>query len=192
MIRSSIKWIISLALLLTYTLASAAVPAWKIVPSESNLKFTAIQNGAPVTGQFKTFSGEIYFDPNQLTESHVTITIDMTSVNDVYHKLADTLKTVDWFNVQAFPSATFKSTSFIKSKTGDKNYEAQGMLTIRDKTLPATLNLTLDEYSDTKARMSGSALIKRTAFGVGQGDWADTSVIKDDVKIDFVVNAVRK
>jgi len=179
-----------LLMLFTVTLSLAAVPAWKIVPAESTLTFTAIQNGAPVTGQFKTFSGDINFDPNQLNASNVTIIVDVGSVSDAYSKLAETLKSSDWFNVALFPKAIFKSSQFIK--TGDKNYESKGTLTLRDKTVPVTLTMTLDEYSATQARMKGSAIIKRTAFGVGQGEWADTSSIKDDVEIHFVVNAVKK
>ncbi len=189
-IHQYIKWRFFLLLMFTSTLAFAVVPAWKIVPAESSLTFTAIQNGAPVTGKFKTFYGDIHFDPIHPSESNVMIIVDVGSVNDSYNKLTETLKSSDWFNVALFPKAIFKSTQF--TKTGDKNYECKGTLTLRDKTLPVTLTLTLEEYSATRARMKGSTIIKRTAFGVGQGEWADISSIKDDVEIHFVVNAVKK
>ena len=167
-----------------------AVTAWQIVPSDSSLTFTATQNDAPVTGKFKTFSGEINFDLDQLSTSNVKIIVDMSSVTDAYNELSDTLEASDWFNVKLFPQAIFQAKEF--TKTGEKTYEAKGTLTIRDKTLPITLTFTQEEYSQTKARMKGGAVIKRTAFGVGQGEWADTKAVKDDVKIDFTIVAVKK
>jgi len=168
----------------------AAVPSWNIVPSESSLTFTATQNGAPVTGKFTNFSGEINFDPNQLSASNVKIIVNISSLSDSYNQLSDTLKTPDWFNVKVFPQAIFQSSNF--TKTGDKTFQAKGNLTIRDKTLPVTLTFTQEEYSPAKAVMKGSAVIKRTAFGVGQGEWSDTKAVKDDVQVDFTVTGIKK
>jgi polyisoprenoid-binding protein YceI len=182
------KWIFVLLVLLPIV-SIAAVPTWKIVPNESSLTFTAIQNGAPVTGKFTSFTGEINFDPNQLDKSKVKIIVDVGSIYDPYNQLTDTLRTPDWFNVKLFPQASFESSKFIK--TADKNFQAQGTLTIRDKSLPITLMFTQEEYTPTKARVKGIATIKRTAFGVGKGQWADTKVIKDDVKIDFTITGMK-
>jgi polyisoprenoid-binding protein YceI len=154
------------------------------------LSFTATQNGAPVTGRFTDFSGEINFDPNQLSESNVKIIVNVGSISDAYNQLSDTLKTPDWFNAKVFPQAIFQSSNF--TKTGDKTFQAKGNLTIRDKTLPIMLTFTQEEYSQTKGVVKGSAIIKRTAFGVGQGEWSDTNAVKDDVHVDFTLTAVRK
>lgn len=184
-----LKWIFTFLVLLP-GICIAAVPVWQIVPNESSLAFTATQNGAPVTGQFKTFTGVINFDPNQLSASNVEIVVDVGSISDAYNQLSDTLKAPEWFNIKIFPKAIFKSSEFVKM--GDKTYQAKGTLTIRDKTLPVTLIFTQEEYTPTKARMKGSTTIKRTEFGVGQGEWADTTTVKDDVKIDFTITGVKK
>lgn len=179
-----------LLILLTPAFAFAAVPTWEIVPNQSSITFTATQNGAPVTGQFKKFTGEIHFDVNQLNTSNVKITIDMNSVNVGYGEVASTLKTPDWFNVKAFPQAVFQADKFIK--TGEDTYQAMGTLTIRDKTIPVTLNFSGKEDDQHIAHLKGSTMLKRTAFGVGQGDWAKTDNIKDDVKVEFILTAVKK
>lgn len=176
--------------LLSPLAAFANVPSWKIMPNESSLTFTAIQNGAPVTGVFTNFSGDINFDPTQLDKSNVKIVINLSGISDPYNELSDTLKSADWFNIKIFPQAIFQSTGF--TKTGDKTYQAKGTLTIRDKTLPIVLDFSQQEYSQTKAKMMGSTTIKRTAFGVGQGEWSDTKTVKDDVQINFIVSAIRK
>ena len=114
----------------------------------------------------------------------------MGSVTTSYGTVADTLKTAEWFDVKQFPQGIFKANHFVK--VGDKEYQAEGMLTLRDKTLPLTVNFVLENYSDTAASVKGSLTLKRTAFRVGQGDWAATDVIKDDVQVNFTVKAIKK
>lgn len=183
------KKIIFIFLLLPLV-AFAEVPSWKIIPNESTLTFTATQNGAPVTGTFTNFSGNINFDPAQLDKSNMKIVVNVGSISDPYNVLSDTLKSAAWFNTKLFPQAVFQSSGF--TKTGDKTYQAKGTLTIRDKTQPIVLNFTQQEYSQTKAKMTGSTTIKRTAFGVGQGEWSDTKAVKDDVQVNFTISATRK
>ncbi|WP_298622605.1 YceI family protein [uncultured Legionella sp.] len=96
----------------------------------------------------------------------------------------------DWFNVAAFPKAEFKATEF--KQLDDKTYEANGALTIRDKSAPVTLKFTAEESPKNHAVVIGSATIKRNAFGVGQGEWASTDEIKDDVIVNFKISANRK
>lgn len=185
-----IRLFLSIILLLIPLKSIAVVPSWEIVQNKSSLAFTGTQNGAPVSGEFKRFTGEIHFDPEQLNASSVKIVVDVGSIADPYNQLVDTLKDTDWFNTKVFPQAVFKSNHFIKK--GDKLYQADGTLTIRNKTLPVTLDFTQEEYTPNKARIKGSTTIKRTAFGVGQGEWADTKTIKDDVRIQFSITAVKK
>lgn len=188
-IQKNSLFLLSLFLFLP-AISNAAVPAWQIVPKDSSLTFTGTQNDAPVTGEFKKFTGEINFAPDQLNASNVKITIDVSSIADPYNQLADTLKGADWFDAKTYPQAIFKADHF--TKTGDKTYEADGMLTIRDKTQPEKLMFTLEEYTQNKARIKGSTTIKRIAFGIGQGEWADTKSVKDDVRMEFTISAVKK
>lgn len=175
------------ALLLMPCLCFATV--WKIVPEKSHLTFTATQNNAPVTGSFKTFTADIDFDPRKLSTSHASVSVDINSVQASYQELVTTLLGPDWFNVKQYPTAIFKSTSIKKVK--DNDYEAQGNLTIRDKTMPVSLFFNLKEYTDTTAVFVGHVSLKRLLFGVGQGDWAKTDQVKDDVEVKFLVTAAK-
>jgi polyisoprenoid-binding protein YceI len=177
-------------LLLFPMIVQAQIPSWKILPSESMLSFTATQNGAPVSGKFTQFSGDIKFDLANLKESSVKIVVETSSVSATYSELVDTLKMPEWFNVKLFPQAIFKANQF--EKTGDKTYQAKGELTIRDKTLPTIINFHIENIlTDTKIKVAGNTLLKRNLFGVGQGEWSSTGEVKDEVKVDFVLTVVK-
>lgn len=163
---------------------------WQIVPNKSSIHFKATQNNSPVTGEFKTFSGNIFFDKNDLNKSHVTMEVDTASVSTSFKDVQDALKTADWFDSKAFPKAVFTAKDF--KKTGDNTYEANGQLTLRDKTLPLTLNFTLEKYADNEALVSGKGNLKRTAFEIGKGEWASTKEIKDDIEVNFIIEATKK
>lgn len=184
--KINILFLFILMSVLTSTLfANPAV--WHIIPNESYLKFTVIENDAPVTGEFKQFTGDIDFDPNALTNSHVNIMVNIDSVSNSYADFVTAVKSKDWLNVAVFPKATFKSNHF--EKISDNTYEVQGTLTIRDKSVPTSLTFHVEEYTQNNAKIKGSTLIKRNAFGVGQGDWSSTDSVKDEVKIDFMITA---
>lgn len=181
------KVLSGLALLALPMISFAAVPSWNIIPSESSLSFSATQNGAPVKGTFKTFTGDIQGTPTDLKDSHVKIVVDLGSVTTTDKDVSNTLKTADWFNIATFPKATFTADNF--TKTGSNTYSASGTLTIRDKTIPVTLNFVLKDYSTTAFDITGTTTLQRTAFGVGQGDWSKTDSIKDKVDVLFTLKA---
>lgn len=174
--------------MLVYMPLCAYSASWKMVPEKSNLAFTAVQNHAPVTGTFSHFTGDIAFDPDQLATSHVRVVVNMDSVTAGYGEIASTLKTPDWFNSNAFPEAVFESKAFVHLQ--DNRYEAQGMLTIRGQAVPLTLHITLAEYQPDAAHVTGDTTLNRTAFGVGQGEWKNTDVVEDNVKVHFDIHAV--
>jgi polyisoprenoid-binding protein YceI len=186
--KSLLRWLVLLFCLPTMSMAAA--PAWQIVPAESFITFTATENGGPVVGKFKTFSGDINFAPDQLSTSSVNLFIDIASITDSYNQLAETLKAPDWFNAKVYPQAIFKSTEFVK--TGNNTYQVKGKLTIRDKTMPIVLQVTQEELTATTARMKGETTINRSDFGVGQGEWAKAESVKNAVNIAFVITATHQ
>lgn len=190
MSMSFYKWLLISLIAFVPLYSFAAVPVWQIIPNESSITFSGIQNNAPASGKFKQFTGEIAFDPAQLSLSHVRIVIDMLSVATSYNDLTTTLMSDDWFNVKMFPQAIFTANHFVKQ--GKDAYEAEGALTIRNKTIPIKIQFTGKQLSETKGRVEGSTTLKRTAFGVGQGEWAETNTIKDEVKVSFVITAEKK
>ncbi|CEK11451.1 YceI family protein [Legionella hackeliae] len=187
---NTFKTLVGLFFTLSSALANAAISEWEIIPNESKLSFTATQNNAPAKGEFKKFSGKILVDPENYKASSIEIIVDMTSLSASYSDLKDTLITSDWFNIKLFPTAEFKSSDF--NKTGEKTYEANGTLTIRDKSAPVKLLFTANETSPGMALVEGETTLKRNTFGVGQGEWSSTNEIKDEVKVNFKIVAKKK
>lgn len=162
-----------------------AETAWKMDPTTASLQFTGTQNNAPVSGKFTKFTVDLNFDPAMLNDSNVKVDIDMSSLTTAMAEMTDNLKTADWFDVTTYPHAIFEANTF--KKIAEDKYQADGKLTIRGKTIPARLNFTVKNVSATQLQIMGSADVKRNVFGIGQGDWASTDDIKDEVVIAFSI-----
>ena len=171
------------------TNAAADPPRWAIDHAKSHLHFISKWQGAPVKGVFKTWSGDIRFDPADLAASSVAIDIDTASLDTAYKDRDDGLRGSDGFKSKTFPSATYKAATF--RDLGGGKFEADGILKIKDLEAPVTLPFTLEINGD-KAVMMASVGLSRIALGLGQGQWKDTSIIKDEVAIKIRVEAMRE
>lgn len=166
-------------------LLAAAFPALAqqaVVPAQSQITFVSKQMGVPVEGQFKKFDAQVAFDPAKLATSKIAFTIDTGSATlGVKESDAELPKPI-WFNVARFPQATFQSTA-IKALGGGK-YEVAGKLSIKGNAQDVTVPVTLTQ-SGAATTAVGSFAIKRLAFKIGENEWADTSMVADDVQVKF-------
>jgi polyisoprenoid-binding protein YceI len=187
----TLQHLFALGLILSLPLtAHARIQQWKILPNEGELVFIDSQSGAPLMGRFSNFTGDMYFDPERLAESNVRLIINLAAMPDPTNQFSQSLQATDWFNTKIMPEAVFQSTHFVY--TGFQTYQVDGLLTLRDKIVPMTVSILLDHASPTRARLAGSATIRRAAFGASQRGWSSADVVKNDVLVKLIVNATRE
>lgn len=165
---------------------------WSVDMADSRLGFIATQASAEFKGQFHKFSADISFSPDDLAHSLVDIKIDMLSVDTQSRDRDSTLPSSDWFHTSVFPTARFFADRFVDK--GEGRFEAHAKLTMRDISHSVVLPFELTIEHDPKgarAKVRGQLDILRTAWGVGQGQWADTSTVGDKVVVTVELTATR-
>ena len=162
--------------------AQAALAQQQLVPAQSEVKFTARQMGVPLEGHFKTFSAQVAFDPTKLATSKIRFTVDTGSATLGSRETDAELPKPTWFNVPKFPQAQFESSS-IKALGGGK-FDVAGTLTIKGHAQSVVVPVTLTQSGATTTA-AGALPIKRLAFKIGENEWADTSMVADDVQVKF-------
>lgn len=160
----------------------AQAPAAKLVPAQSEISFVTRQMGVPVDGHFTKFDAQIQLDPRKPETGSVVFNVDTASATLGEAQTDAELPKAVWFNVVKFPQASFKSTS-LKSLGGGR-FEAAGKLQIKDRTRDLVVPVQIVQ-SGAQSTASGSFVIKRLDFGIGEGEWADTSVLANDVTVKF-------
>ncbi|MDE2401061.1 MAG: YceI family protein [Burkholderiales bacterium] len=152
-----------------------------LVPTQSEITFVAKQLGVPMDGRFKRFAAQTAFDPHQLPTSKIALQIELGSVS--LNPEADVeLVKPDWFNAAQFPKATFQS-SAIKALGGGR-FEVTGKLAIKGHARDLVVPVQLSQAKGLSTAV-GSFVIKRLDFKVGDGEWADPSLVTNDVQVKF-------
>jgi polyisoprenoid-binding protein YceI len=161
-----------------------AASHWSMQPKESKLTFVGEQAGAQFEGAFDKFSADITFDPKDLAASRFDVKIETASVNTQDGERDTTIKSADLFDVKRFPTARYVADKF--TDKGGNKFSATGKLTLRNVTKDVPIEFTF-ESKDGGAWLKGAAKIKRLDFGVGQGEWKDTSTVGNDVQVRFAL-----
>ncbi|URK18343.1 YceI family protein [Thalassospira sp. GO-4] len=172
--------------LMVFATPAKAADQWTVDASQSTIAFTGTQLGAGFDGVFEDFTATIAFSPDDLAGSSVEVLIDIASVDTQNSDRDSQIVSSDWFDAAQWPTAKFETKSFSEIEPG--RYQAVADLTIRDVTREVTLPFDLVITGD-QAEAKGSVTIARTDFGVGQGQWADTSQVGDDVTINITIAA---
>ncbi|MEH3086353.1 MAG: YceI family protein [Xylophilus ampelinus] len=179
----SLKSLTALAFASAALLAGAPASAQQaVVPAQSQVGFVSKQMGVPVEGHFRKFDAQVAFDPAKLAASKVTLVVDTGSATLGVKETDAELPKPTWFNVPKFPQATFQSTA-IKALGGGK-YEVAGKLSIKGSTQDVTVPVAMVQ-SGAVTTATGSFPIKRLAFRIGENEWADTSMVADEVQVKF-------
>ena len=174
-------FLFSFALAAAVSVPSVVQAQQALVPAQSEIQFVSKQMGVPVEGKFKMFSGQVAFDPAKLASSKIAFTVDTGSADISREANAELPKSV-WFNVAAFPKATFQSSS-IKRLDANK-FEVAGKLSIKGVSSDVVVPVTLSQ-SGVTTTATGVFPIKRLTFRIGEQEWSDTSMVADEVQVKF-------
>ncbi len=180
-----------LALMLAAGAGSAFAQTYNVDPGHTYPSFEADHMGISVLrGKFTKSSGKITLDRAAKTGT-VDITIDANSLDFGHAKLNEHAKGKDMFDVEKFPTATYKSKSI--KFDGDKPVAVDGELTLLGVTKPVTLTINkfkCIEHPMLKREVCGAdalAEFKRTDFGLNYG----TPRFAPEVKLAIEVEAVK-
>lgn len=180
------------------TVTSAAPPvaagqtsAWRVDAARSSIALAFSMddgsgNSSRIDGRFARWHADIRFDPNDLGNSAVAVTIETGSASDGVASHDAYMREPGWFDVDAHPTASFRATDFRRRGEG---YEARGELTIKDRARNVRLPFTLTINGDT-AVMNGTVAIDREAFDLGK-DVEGAEMISRNVDVTILVQATR-
>jgi polyisoprenoid-binding protein YceI len=173
--------------------AQAQTSMWEIDPAHSSVNFEILHMGVShVHGSFGNVKGTVSLNDKDIAKSTVMAVIDTTTVSTGVAARDTHLKSADFFEIDKFPTMSFKSTAVTKS--GDK-LQLVGDLTIHGVT--KTVSLDLDgptppqvNQGKTISGFSASGKISRKDFNFGQK--YGSPVLGDDVKFTVDVEIDKK
>ncbi len=166
---------------------------------EGQVNWTGYGVGKTHAGTINVKSGEIVLGDKDVPQQ-ITFVLDMKSLDTKdSDKLKAHLKNADFFDVEKYPEATFKSTS-AKVNPGPKDgvsaFTVKGDLTIKDKTAPLEFVVNVIKKDGKFTAVANTEIADRTKYGIvyhsKQFETASKlgdKLIEDNIKIDISVTA---
>jgi polyisoprenoid-binding protein YceI len=163
---------------------------WRLDPYHTQIGFSAKHLGMmTVRGHFTDVAATADIDPDNPERSSVAVTIQMTSITTNHAQRDNDLRSSNFLEVDAHPTATFTSAAI--KQTGTDEFSVTGDLTIKGVTKPLTIALIrLGEFNDPamghRIGYSGSTKINRKDFGMSFNPMLDGKfVVSDEVTISL-------
>jgi polyisoprenoid-binding protein YceI len=190
--------IVSAIALLASLSALAQTSTWNIDPAHSTAQFTvrhlAISN---VTGNFTKLTGSIVLNEKDITQSQVSASIDVSSVDTRVEARNKDLKSPNFFDVEKYPTIEFKSKRIVN---GGGKLQVIGDLTIHGTTREVTLDVDgptpelSDPWGNSRRGISATTTINRKDFNLIYNNVLKTgeAVVGENVKIQIDTEMVKK
>lgn len=169
---------------------SANAATYEIDPHHTHARFAVDHFGTSTNaGGFYNLTGVVEYEP-EAKKGFVGITIPMGSLSTNIKAFDKHLKSADFFNVEKYPTAYFKSTEW--QFDGDKVKAVKGDLTLLDQTHPVTLKATKFNCYDSpmlETQVCGGdfeTTIDRTKWGIDT--YTDGGMMKN-IKLKIQIEA---
>jgi len=142
-----------------------------------------------LVGRFDQYSATLEMDFDDLSNSRLTATVQMGSLDMADGDVVETLvNSSAWFNASLYPEATFTTTSV--DVTGDMTADFHGNLTFVGVTRPWTLHVQF--YPGSDGELTGSSIgmqatgsFDRTDFGLDQYLNMAEELVSIEVNVKF-------
>jgi len=182
----------------TQAALQTATTTWNIDPAHSVAEFKVrhmmISN---VKGQFTKISGTLTLDEDDLTKSHVEVSIDAASIDTREAQRDGHLRSADFFDVEKYPALAFKSTRVTRSRDGDLS--VAGDLTIHGVTREVVLAVegptppAKDPWGFVRVGLSANTKINRRDYGLTWNAALEAGgiLVGDEVAISLDVQFVK-
>ena len=189
---------LTLVLLAALAAPALAEPTWQIDPAHSSIQFGVRHLMiSTVKGKFPKFTATVVGDEKDPAHARVEASIDAASIDTGEPKRDSHLKSADFFDVEKYPTITFKSTKV--EAVGDRRFKLHGDLTMHGVTKPVVLDVEATPevkgmQGETRAGARATTKVNRKDFGINWSKSMDGGgvVVGDDVDVTIEVEGVKK
>ena len=167
---------------------SAAEGNWRVDHDASQISFSGLYEGKPFGGEFRNWTATVFFYPEDLAASSVSMTVSTASAATGTRLYDSTLRETEWFNTGAYPEAIVALIDF--RRTGEETYTATATMTLKDREVSVPLDFEL-RIRDDRADLEGRAVFSRRALGLGQVSDPGADWVSDEVTVTVEGRATR-
>ena len=176
------KFFLFLFLLTVIPSFSHAAERWILDKSLSTIEFELpVLFAKNVKGSFNTIDGFVELDVNQKENNKAIFYVEVNDLDMNYIKYKDLLLSNVFFDAQQFPKAVVDTKKF--SYVNETEFSMDVELTIKGKSAIVPLVINVKRLAEELVQIQSELIFSRTAFEIGIGNWKNTTILKDKVKL---------
>lgn len=168
---------------------------YKVDEDHTTVGFKARHLFSNVVGAFDKFEGTIDYEPGKPETWKAQGTIQAASIDTKVEKRDEHLRSPDFFDVQKYPTITFKTTKV--TDVTDKTAKVEGLINIHGVEKPIVLDVTIngtgkDPWGNTRTAFTATTKINRKDFGINWNQTLDNGgvLVGEDVEITLEVEGI--
>ena len=155
---------------------------WVLDKSLSTVEFELpVLFAKNVKGRFNTIEGFVELDLDQKENNKAIFYVEVNDIEMNYIKYKDLLLSNVFFDIQQFPKAVVDTKKF--SYKNESEIELDVELTIKGKSEIVPLLIKVKRLAEELVQIQSELTFSRTAFEIGIGNWKNTSILRDKVKL---------
>ena len=134
-----------------------------------------------VKGKFNTVEGFVELDLDKKENNKAIFYVEVDDLDMNYIKYKDLLLSNIFFDAKKFPKAVVDTKKF--SYVNETNLVLDVELTIKGKSEIVPLTINIKRLAEEIVQIQSQLSFSRTDFKIGIGNWSNTSILKDMVKL---------
>ena len=175
---------------------SAWAATYRIDPAHTTVGFKIRHLFSNVRGTFNTFDGTVEYEPGKPETWKAEATIQAGSIDTAVEKRDAHLRSPDFFDVEKFPTITFRSTEVTDAT--DTGAKLHGVLSIHGVEKPVVLDVAVhgvgkDPWGNVRAGFTGTTTINRKDFGLAWNQTLETGqlLVGEEVEITLEIEGIQ-
>ena len=191
------RFLIGLSLLAWLSAPAAQAAVYKVDPDHSSVTFKIRHLFSNVQGTFKQFEGSLDYEPGKPETWKASGTIQAASIDTAVAQRDKHLQSADFFDVEKFPTISFKTTKV--TDASDTHSKVEGLLTLHGVEKPVMLDVEVhgvgkDPWGNVRAAFTAVTKVDRKDFGLtwNQALEAGKFLVGDEVAITLEIEAIQQ
>ena len=176
------KFFLFIFLFISSSNITYASERWVLDKSLSTIEFELpVLFAKNVKGRFNTIEGFVELDVDQKENNKAIFYVEVNDLDMNYIKYKDLLLSNVFFDTQQFPKAVVDTKKF--SYVNETEFSMDVELTIKGKSAIVPLVINVKRLAEELVQIQSELIFSRTAFEIGIGNWKNTTILKDKVKL---------
>ncbi len=179
-----LKVIFSLFLIFVHCKQSIGNDLWTIDKNISSIEFEVpVLFANNVIGKFNEFDGFVSLDLSNQNNNKALINVKINSLDINYKRYKDLVLSEVFFNTKKYPLGLIDTNNFTFNYENNK-INLIGQLTIKGKSQNIPIDIEVIKLGSELVQVKSEISFSRNDFEIGIGNWKNTTILKDKIKIN--------